>query len=189
MFKFARSTSCALRHLGQAAAVATACLIGAAPAQATSIDYRGFLQCRNAPVTEFPGTIVEAAIATPQLSTLVSLVKAADLVGALSSKGPFTVFAPNDEAFGKVPAPLLSLIGGDPALLGKVLTYHVTAGTVDPRRYLTPMSVKTLQGQPLYIGYSAGGGTVNQSSAGCKGVKTTNGVVWLVDSVLLPQFK
>lgn len=158
-------------------------------AQASGASVSAYLQCRNAPVSHFPGTIVEAAIATPELSTLVNLVVAADLVGPLSGKGPLTVFAPTNEAFGKVPAPLLSLIGSDTSLLTSVLTYHVTPGTVDPRRSLLPSQVKTLQGQSVFVGFDADGASVNQSVAACKGVKTTNGTVWIINSVLLPQFK
>ena len=65
----------------------------------------------------------------------------------------------------------------------------VSAGTADPRRSLIPTQVKTLQGQTLYVGYDQDGASVNQSVAACKGVKTRNGTVWLIDSVLLPQFK
>ena len=58
-----------------------------------------------------------------------------------------------------------------------------------PRKPLTPSQVKTLQGQTVFVGYDKDGASVNQSVAACKGVQTTNGTVWLVDSVLLPQFK
>lgn len=158
-------------------------------AHATGVSLSAYLQCRNAPITEFPGTIVDAAIATPELSTLVNLVVAANLTGPLSGKGPLTVFAPTNAAFNKVPPALLGLIGSDTGLLTSVLTYHVTPGTVDPRRSLLPHQVKTLQGQSVYVGFDADGASVNQSVAACKGVKTTNGTVWIIDSVLLPQFK
>lgn len=190
MFKFIRTPSSALRQLGQATALAGAALLMAPAAQAaTSFNLGSFLQCRSTQLVQFPGTIVEAAVATPELSTLVSLVQAAGLVDALNGKGPFTVFAPTNDAFGKVPAPLLGLIGGSPELLSTVLTYHVTTGTVDPRRNLSPMQVSTLQGQSVFVGYDKDGASVNQSVAACKGVKTTNGTVWVIDSVLLPQFK
>ena len=162
-------------------------LLAAPVAQAT--DWSGYIKCRHTQLTEFPGTIVDAAVATPELSTLVSLVQSANLVGPLAGKGPLTVFAPTNDAFAKVPAPLLNLIGSDINLLTSVLTYHVSAGTADPRRSLIPSQVKTLQGQTLYVGYDADGASVNQSNAVCKGVKTTNGTVWLINSVLLPQFK
>lgn len=158
------------------------------PAAATG-GFGEFLKCRSVKLSVFNGTIVDAAIATPSLSTLTSLVVAADLAGALSGPGPFTVFAPTNDAFAKVPTPLLNLIGGDTGLLTTVLTYHVTAGSVDPRRSLIPHQVKTLQGQTLFVGFDKDGPSVNQSVASCTGVKTTNGTVWLIDSVLLPQFK
>lgn len=188
MFKFARLPRLSLRQLTPVAAIASA-LFALTPAQATPFNLSAYLSCRHTQLTEFPGTIVDAAMATPQLSTLVSLVVAADLTGALSGKGPLTVFAPTNDAFAKVPGPLLDLIGSDPKLLTKVLTYHVTSGTADPRRSLIPTQVPTLQGQSLFLAYDADGASVNQSVANCKGVKTTNGTVWLIDSVLLPQFK
>lgn len=188
MFKFARLSKPVLRRLTQAVA-ATSILMAIAPAQAAPVNLSAYLTCRHTQLTEFPGTIVDAALATPQLSTLVSLVVAADLTGPLSGKGPLTVFAPTNDAFAKVPSPLLDLIGSDPKLLTKVLTYHVTSGQADPRRSLIPSQVTTLQGQTLFLAYDADGASVNQSVANCKGVKTTNGTVWLIDSVLLPQFK
>lgn len=170
--------------------VGLACTLVAATASAqASANFATYLKCRHTVLTEFPGTIVEAAVATPELSTLVSLVGSAGLVDALNGAGPLTVFAPTNAAFGKVPAPLLGLIGGDKTLLTEVLTYHVSAGNADPRRSLIPTQVKSLQGQTLYVGYDTDGASVNQSVAACKGVKTSNGTVWLIDSVLLPQFK
>lgn len=169
--------------------VVAAGMLAAPAAHAADVSLSSYLKCRHTQLTEFPGTIVDAAVATPELSTLVSLVQAANLAGPLSGKGPLTVFAPTNAAFAKVPAPLLNVIGGDVSLLTAVLTYHVSAGTADPRRNLIPTQVKTLQGQTLYVGYDADGASVNQSTAACKGVKTTNGTVWLIDSVLLPQFK
>jgi uncharacterized surface protein with fasciclin (FAS1) repeats len=143
-----------LRALATAAIAAPVLALVPMGAQASTGSLQAWLQCRSATLTEFNGTIVDAAVATPELSTLVSLVQAANLAGPLSGKGPLTVFAPTNAAFAKVPAPLLGLIGSDVNLLTSVLTYHV-----------------------------------NQSTAACKGVKTSNGTVWIIDSVLLPQFK
>jgi uncharacterized surface protein with fasciclin (FAS1) repeats len=173
-----------LRTVGLAAA-----LVAASTAAQASTNFANYLKCRHTTLTEFPGTIVEAAVATPELSTLVSLVSAAGLVDALNAPGSLTVFAPTNDAFGKVPAPLLGLIGGNKDLLTQVLTYHVSDKKADPRRSLIPTQVKTLQGQTVYVGYDQDGASVNQSVASCKGVKTTNGTVWVIDSVLLPQFK
>jgi uncharacterized surface protein with fasciclin (FAS1) repeats len=181
-----------LRRFTRLASAALALsLAGMAQAQtaAPTSSLSAYLQCRHAPLTNFNGTIVDAAVATPELSTLVSLVVAADLAGALSGKGPLTVYAPTNDAFAKVPGALVDLLAANPPLLTSVLTYHVSPGTLDPRRATSPMAVKTLQGQSVFFGYGKSGPTINQSGAACKGVKTTNGVVWIIDSVLLPQFK
>ena len=147
-----------------------------------------YSECRRAVPVEFPGTIVDAAIATPALSTLVGLVVAADLAGALSQPGNLTVFAPTNDAFASIPAPVLGAIGSDVGLLTAVLTYHVVVGPADPRAPTTRKAT-TLQGQTLYTGFEQGiGARVNNSVAGCSAVRTTNGTVWVIDSVLLPQF-
>jgi len=69
-----------------------------------------------------------------------------------------------------------------------VLTYHVTPGQVDPRRTFIPYEVKTLQGQTVFFNRSKSGPQVNQSNINCQGVQTTNGLVWIIDSVLQPQY-
>ena len=166
--------------------MAMACLLNVSAASAH--DYSDYRSCRKTKLTDFEGTIVDAAIATPALSTLKDLVIAADLAGALSGAGPFTVFAPTNDAFAKIPGAVLSAIGSDKATLTSVLTYHVTPGHTDPRKSLWPREVKTLQGQTLFLDYDKTP-QINQSNATCQGVRTTNGVVWVIDSVLLPQFK
>lgn len=162
---------------------------GALAAPLSAVASPSFAECRHAQAVDFPGTIVEAAIATPALSTLTSLVVAADLVGALSAPGNLTVFAPTNAAFAKIPSAVLGAIGGDLAVLTAVLTYHVVPGRLDPRLPVT-RERKTLQGQTLFAGYQRGvGPEINQSVADCTAVRTTNGTVWVIDSVLLPQFR
>ena len=73
-------------------------------------------------------------------------------------------------------------------VLTAVLTYHVTPGEVDPRRVFIPRQVSTLQGQTVFFNRSKDGPQVNQSNIACQGVQTTNGLVWIIDSVLQPQF-
>lgn len=166
-----------------------ALIAGLATATVAAHAAPGFAECRRAQAVEFNGTIVDAAVATPALSTLTSLVVAAGLADALSAPGDLTVFAPTNDAFGKIPAPVLGAIGGDAAVLTAVLTYHVVPGRVDPRG-ARKTEVETLQGQTLFVGYEKGtGASVNQSTADCTAVRTTNGTVWIVDSVLLPQFR
>ncbi|MEN9727343.1 MAG: hypothetical protein RL434_1709 [Pseudomonadota bacterium] len=162
--------------------------LGALQAPVASATSLGYFSCiAKRPIT-FNGTIVDAAVATPALSTLVSLVQTAGLVTALNGPGPLTVFAPTNDAFGKIPGPVLTAIGGDTSVLTAVLTYHVAAGRRDPRASLDPREIKTLQGQSVFFDYD-NGPEINQSKTTCQPVKTTNGTVWIIDSVLLPQFR
>jgi uncharacterized surface protein with fasciclin (FAS1) repeats len=166
-------------------------LLGVALAAATIAAQAapGFAECRRTQAVEFHGTIVDAAVATPALSTLTSLVVAAGLANALSQPGNLTVFAPTNDAFAKIPSGVLGAIGSDAAVLTAVLTYHVVPGSVDPRNAVK-REVDTLQGQSLLVGFERGtGASVNQSTADCTAVHTTNGTVWIIDSVLLPQFR
>lgn len=156
-------------------------------AQATGTNLKGFGQCLKTKPDYFPGTIVDAAVATPALSTLVQLVTAADLVDALSQPGNLTVFAPTNDAFGAIPEDLLGAIGSDLDVLTGVLTYHVVGGPADPRRSPIPRKVKSLQGQSLFFSYDKNP-KINQSNTSCKAVRTTNGTVWIIDSVLMPQY-
>jgi len=101
------------------------------------------------------------------------------------------VFAPTNDAFAAIPPAILNSIVGDPAILTEVLTYHVLPRAIDARRAIgRNYSVKTLQGQKLFLRNSnRHGAKVNQSTFSCNGVVTNNGVVWIIDSVLLPQFQ
>lgn len=169
------------------AALALAATLSAASFVASATPT--FAQCRATQAIDFHGTIVDAAIATPALSTLTSLVVAANLVGPLSAPGNLTVYAPTNDAFAKIPPSVLGAIGGDPGVLTSVLTYHVVPGSADPRRN-GKREVTTLQGQTVFTGYQPGvGPMINQSNADCTAVHTTNGTVWIIDSVLLPQFR
>jgi len=152
-------------------------------------SHERLLRCARTPLTHFNGNIVEAASATPELSTLVEAVKSAGLVDTLSGPGPFTVYAPLNSAFAKLPDDLAGPILADKTLLTAVLTYHVTPGKADPRRALIPSQVPTVQGHTVFLAFDRQGPQVNQSNVNCRGVRTTNGIVWLIDSVLLPQFR
>jgi len=176
---FKKFTSAAL-----AAAVSVTMLLGAAAGHASAA---GLQQCLKTKPVRFDGTIVDAALATPALSTLVNLVINAGLVDALNAPGNLTVFAPTDEAFGAIPGSVLDAIGSDVDILAAVLTYHVIAGKADPRRAVRPRKVETLQGQNVFLSFD-GTAQVNQSNVSCQGVRTDNGTVWIIDSVLLPQF-
>ena len=154
----------------------------------TGANAQSFGDCASANKVTFDGTIVDAAIATPDLSTLVDLVVAADLADTLATTEDITVFAPTNDAFGALPAPLVDAVVADTDLLTAVLTYHVTTGAPDPRRAFDNIAKRkaTLQGQSVYFGRADGKARVNMAEVDCTAVKTDNGTVWIIDSVLLP---
>jgi uncharacterized surface protein with fasciclin (FAS1) repeats len=131
--------------------------------------------------------VATAASNTPQLSTLVTAVKKADLVDTLNSAQGITVFAPTNDAFAAVPKPTLDKALGDPkGLLTTVLTYHVVQGQLAPDQLAG--THKTLQGGTIQVSGSGEAFTVNgNSSVVCGNVKTANATVYLIDQVLLPK--
>jgi uncharacterized surface protein with fasciclin (FAS1) repeats len=146
-----------------------------------------FAQCVSTELVQFDGTVVDAALATPELSTLVDAVVAAGLVDALAEAENITVYAPTNDAFGNVPGGILNAVLEDTALLTAVLTYHVSPGNEDPRRHLKGERAPTLVGQSVFFHRAGGQARVNGAAVSCQGVKTDNGTVWVIDSVLLPN--
>jgi len=139
---------------------------------------------------------VDKAVATPELSTLVAALKAADLVGVLSSPGPFTVFAPTNAAFAAI-QPLVNklLLPANKALLAKLLTYHVLASKVLAAAITNGESVATVEGQKLCfevnsrtkeVGVYACGSTERAALVVQANVLASNGVGHLIDQVLVP---
>ena len=131
--------------------------------------------------------IVENAVNSKDHTTLVAAVKAADLVDTLKGAGPFTVFAPNDAAFAKIPAADLQALLKDKAALGKVLTYHVVAGKVMAADVVKLTSAKTVQGQELKIAVKDGVVYVDGAKVISTDIETSNGVIHVIDSVVLPK--
>ena len=129
--------------------------------------------------------IVEVATAAGSFKTLLTAVEAAGLVGALSGPGPFTVFAPTDEAFAKIPAADLQALLADKAKLSAVLTYHVVSGTVLAKDVGGLKSAKTLQGAELAIDTSSGV-KVGGANVVATDIMASNGVIHVVDTVLMP---
>jgi uncharacterized surface protein with fasciclin (FAS1) repeats len=131
--------------------------------------------------------VATAASNTPQLSTLVTAVKKADLVDTLNSAQGITVFAPTNDAFSALPKPTLDKALGDPnGLLTNVLTYHVVQGQLTPDQLAG--SHKTLQGGTIQVTGSGQDFTVNGNSrVVCGNIKTANATVYLIDQVLLPK--
>ncbi len=133
-----------------------------------------------------PKNIVETAASIADFSTLVSLVKQADLAGALSGKGPFTVLAPSNKAFAKLPKAVVERITGDKELLKQVLTYHVIAGKVLSTDLKNGIAPKTLQGETVKVKIKGHTVTFNKSKVVKADVIATNGVIHVIDTVLVP---
>jgi uncharacterized surface protein with fasciclin (FAS1) repeats len=135
------------------------------------------------------GTIVEVAVGNPDFSTLVAALKAADLVDDLSGKGPFTVFAPTNEAFAALPAGTLDdlLKPANKAKLVAILTYHVIPAKIESSalagKKLT--SPATLQGGSLKVD-GTHGVKINDATVTAADVKASNGVIHVIDKVLMP---
>ena len=129
--------------------------------------------------------IVDTAVAAGSFKTLATALQAAGLVDTLKGKGPFTVFAPTDEAFAKVPKADLDALLKDKAKLTAVLTYHVVAGKVMAKD-IKPGKVKTVQGTELTLA-TAGGVTVDAAKVTTADVVADNGVIHVIDTVLIPK--
>lgn len=130
--------------------------------------------------------IVNSAIDAGNFKTLVTALKAADLVDALKGPGPFTVFAPTDEAFAKIPKAKLDALLKDKAQLTKVLKYHVVAGKVMAMD-VKPGKVKTLEGDSIMITDKNGVLMVNNAKILKADIVADNGVIHAVDTVLMPK--
>ena len=132
------------------------------------------------------GTIVDVASADASFSTLVAAVSAAELVETLSGTGPFTVFAPTNDAFAALPAGVLDalLLPENKALLTQILTYHVVSGKVMAAD-VTDSDVATVEGQNIKLS-TAEGVTVNGATVVAADVAASNGVIHAIDAVILP---
>jgi uncharacterized surface protein with fasciclin (FAS1) repeats len=129
--------------------------------------------------------IVDTAVKAGNFKTLVAAVQAAGLVDTLKGPGPFTVFAPTDEAFAKIPKTTLDGLLADKAALTKVLTYHVVPGKVMAKD-VKAGKVKTVQGQELTVSTNMGV-MVDQSKVIATDVTASNGVIHAIDTVLMPK--
>lgn len=138
--------------------------------------------CATTPV---PKTISQTAASDPRLSTLSRLLNQADLTATLDGAGPFTVFAPTDEAFKAVPPATLDALMKDKARLKAVLTYHVVPGALTSSD-LKNGPVKTVQGANLAVYKSGTFMTVEEAVVTTPDVRASNGVIQVVDKVLIP---
>jgi len=130
--------------------------------------------------------IVETAVAAGSFKTLVTAVQVAGLVDTLSGAGPFTVFAPTDEAFAKIPKETLDAVLADKAKLTAILTYHVVAGKVMASDVMGLTSAKTVQGGEVKID-TTDGVMVDDAKVVQADIECTNGVIHVIDSVLMPK--
>ena len=157
--------------IGAAALAAATSISAASPAKTTAMGQKN---------------IVQTAVAAGQFKTLVSLVKQAGLAGALSGSGPLTVFAPTDAAFAKVPKATLAALAKNRAQLKAVLLYHVVKGNVTAAQAAMLTSAKTLEGASVSIRVSGGKVFVGGAQVIKADVKAKNGVIHVINKVLLP---
>lgn len=136
-------------------------------------------------VSAFAADIVDTAVKAGNFKTLVAAVQAAGLVDTLKGAGPFTVFAPTDAAFAKIPKATLDALLKDKAALSKILTYHVVSGKVMAKD-VKPGMVKSVQGQDITLA-TAGGVTVNGAKVVAADVAASNGVIHAIDTVIMPK--
>ena len=159
-----------MRHLGILAAFVAAAVLAVPAGAGTN---------RN---------IVQTAVAAGQFTTLASLLNKAGLAGTLTSTGPYTVFAPTDAAFAKVPKSTLAALAKNKAKLRAVLLYHVVKGRYTAAQVTKKMSLTTLEGAPLTVttpgGVKVGGAKVVKTD-----VNASNGVIHVISSVLIPPAK
>ncbi len=130
--------------------------------------------------------IVDTAVADGRFKTLVAAAQAAGLVDTLKGKGPFTVFAPSDDAFAKLPAGTVDGLLKDPAKLKDILLYHVVAGNVMAADAAKLTSANTVQGQPIAIKVDGNKVMINDALVTIADIKTSNGVIHVIDKVILP---
>lgn len=130
--------------------------------------------------------IVDTAVAAGEFKTLAQALTAADLVKTLKGSGPFTVFAPTDAAFAKIPKEQLDALLKDKAKLGAVLTYHVVPGKLMAKD-VKPGAVKTVQGGSLVVKTDGGKVTVDGAAVTKTDIVASNGVIHVIDTVVLPK--
>jgi len=138
------------------------------------------------PALAQPKDIVDTAVAAGSFKTLAKLLTDADLIGVMKGPGPYTVFAPTDEAFAKVPADVLAGLGKDKAKLQEVLKYHVLTSKWTTDDIKLVKQTGTAQGKSVTFGTTGGTLTVNAAKVVKPNIDCTNGMIHVIDAVLLP---
>lgn len=154
----------------------------ALPVTAAAQEPQGY-----APESEAKGDILETATAAGSFTTLSKAIEAAGLVETLKGEGPFTVFAPTDEAFAKLPEGALDSLLQDKEKLSAILTYHVVPGKVSSADVAQLSMARTANGKDLKITAADGKVMVGNATVTQADVPATNGVIHVIDTVLLPE--
>jgi uncharacterized surface protein with fasciclin (FAS1) repeats len=164
------------------ASVAAALAMGMSPA--TAGGSYGSKMSSSMPAAK--ADIIDTAVSAGQFNTLAKALTAAGLIDTLKGPGPFTVFAPTDAAFAKIPADQLNALLADKAMLTKVLTYHVVPGTVMAKDVQSG-AVQTVEGSSLMVDASSTGVKVNDANVIKTDIVATNGVIHVIDQVVIPN--
>ena len=130
--------------------------------------------------------IVDTAVEAGSFKTLAAALQAADLISTLKSEGPFTVFAPTDAAFAKIPKADLDALLSDKRALTEVLTYHVVSGKVMAADVVKLTQAKTVEGSPVKIKVVDGKVMINNANVSATDIAATNGVIHVIDTVIMP---
>ncbi|MGY6555749.1 MAG: fasciclin domain-containing protein [Wenzhouxiangella sp.] len=130
--------------------------------------------------------IIETAAAAGQFTTLLTAIEAAGLTETLAGDGPFTVFAPTDEAFGAIPAADLQAILDDTETLTAILTYHVVSGAVTSEQVVSLDSATSLQGSEISITVGDNGVQVDGANVIIVDIEASNGIIHVIDAVITP---
>ena len=130
--------------------------------------------------------IVDTAVEAGSFKTLAAALQAADLISTLKSEGPFTVFAPTDAAFAKIPKADLDALLSDKRALTEVLTYHVVSGKVMAADVVKLTQAKTVEGSPVKIRVVDGKVMINNANVSATDIAASNGVIHVIDTVIMP---
>lgn len=148
-----------------------------------------FAQGTTAKAKAHANNIVETAVNAGTFKTLAKALTAADLISTLEGKGPFTVFAPTDAAFAKIPKATLDKLLKDKVALKKVLLYHVVAGKVTAKDVMKMSTGKTVEGDTVKITVKGKKVMINNANVTKADIKTSNGLIHVIDTVLMPPTK
>ena len=166
-----------LRTIAFAAALAVPGSLAAQEAQGYS----------ESPAATAESDIIETAVAAGSFNTLAKAIETAGLTETLKGKGPFTVFAPTDEAFAKLPKGTVDALLKDKAKLATILSYHVVPGNVSSRDVAGMSSAKTVNGQQIAINAKGNKVMIDKATVVQADIAASNGVIHVIDQVLMPQ--